>query len=179
MPTNKNLNIYLFLLKLAKEYIKESIDNFEDRKNLTPMPDDYNRLYYSINYHMFAFSQLMYCIFERLNSDYSSDKKEIEKFFKESRSAVYSTIIIANNIKHGKFDLTPLEAITIQVDEYPKPVKVIKHRADRVLTVNDKNSKELELLLENKKLKGAEISKIFEKSYEELIFFLDLKKYGY
>lgn len=177
MPPNKHLNIYVFLLKLAKEYIKESIDNFENRKNLMLIQNDYDRLHYSINYHMFAFSQLMYCIFERLKSDYPSDKKEIEKFFNKSGSAVYSTIIIANNIKHGKFDLTAVEAITIHVDQYHKPIKVIKHRADRVLTVNDKNSKKLELLLENKKLKGSEIGKIFEKSYEELIIFLDLKKY--
>jgi len=169
----------MFLLKLAKEYIKESIDNFEDKKNITPMPEDYHKLHYSIDYHIFTFSQLMYCIFERLESDYPGDKKEIEKFFKKKGSAIYGTIIIANNIKHGELDLAPIEAITVQVDRYDKPIKVTRHKADRILTVNDKNNTKLELSLENKELKGAKISKIFEKSYEELINFLDLKKYDY
>ena len=34
MFPNKHLNKYMFLLKLAKEHIKESIDNFEDKKNI-------------------------------------------------------------------------------------------------------------------------------------------------
>ena len=179
MPSNRNLNIYVFLLKLSKDYIKQSIDDYENRKHLAILTDDYHKLYYAINYHMFTSSQLMYCIYERLEIDYPSNKKEIEKFFKRSGNAVYSVIIIANNIKHGQFDLTPIESITVEVDDYSKPIKVTHHKAVRILTTNEKNNKEIELLLENKKLKGEKISQIFEKSYEELVSFLDLNKYEY
>lgn len=156
-----NINVYMYLLWLSKKYIAESIKKYQNKSSKAT---NHNKLYYTIDYHMFTFTQLFYTIHERLKKQYPKDHQKIKDFFNSRGGAVNR---LANNLKHGDTMLNSLEIFKVNFDKRRK-VTSTKHQTDR--TINDP---------QNEKLKNKHLSRIFEQADIELVKFCKENNYKF
>lgn len=154
----------MYLLFLSKKYIVESIKGYQKESAKTR---NYHKLYYTIDYHMFVFTQLLYTIHERLKRKYPKDRQKIKKFFKSKSNIVGAVNQLANNLKHDDTKLNSEEIFNVTLGKHNKVIDV-KHQIDRV--INDKK---------NKILKNKSLSKIFEQADIEVVKFCTKNNYKF
>jgi len=157
-----NINVYMYLLLLSRKYIIKAIKKYQKRSS---MAKDYHKLYYTIDYHMFTFTQILYAISERLKKEYPKDYLKLKKFFKSK--TVGAVTQLANNLKHDDTKLNSKEIFNISLGKHNK-VTNIKRQIDR--SINDKK---------NKILKNRNLSQIFEQADIELVEFLKENNYKF
>jgi len=169
MATTNRINVYMYLLELSREYISSAINEYDNNSGKNGYEE-----YYKIDYHIFAFTQLLYTIKERLKTEYVTDKKEIEQFFSESPNSTTILKDLANALKHKNgINLGAVACFDIELNSINKSSKVKSVKSDRMVCSYCKS------INIDHALKGVTLSELIEKVFIEVKEFLDDKKYDY
>ena len=73
---NRKINVYMYFLLLSKNCIEEAVKKHKSHsKN-----KNYYNLPYTIDYHMFAFTQLLYTLKERLKKRILKTQRKLKIF---------------------------------------------------------------------------------------------------
>jgi len=170
---NNRINEYVYLLKLSKDFFVQSLDEYNSKKQKIEL-SEYHRLYYHRKYHVFAYSQLMYTLYERLKSESATNQKHnIEGLFRNSEKSTVRKVcsLFANMVKHSKqknsVNISPIQRIKInfttsKVDVGPEGLTLT--------SLEDSHIMHPDLL-------NVDLLSLVEESYNELLVFL--KNEGY
>lgn len=175
--SNYRINEYVYLLKLAKDFFVDSLEEYNQRDTEAVQLAEYHKLYYQRKYHAFAYSQLMYVLYERLKEEASSDSKNIklEQVFKRDKKSAVRKVcaLFAQKVKHVKQDdavnISPISFLEINF-----PDGEVTFKPESLTLSSISGSTQL-----SEELKNTNLLELINKSYDELLEFLKIEGYDY
>jgi hypothetical protein len=165
--TKNEINKFIYLLFLSKNFIRQALNDY-NLNHESATKDEDHKLHYTIDYHMYSFTQLLYTIRERLKNEYPKEGEIIKKYFGSKTNNIGAINKLANALKHNSTYFTDQQNIEIVLDESNAVLSVDASRNDR--TIHD----EFDDRLKNKKL-----SSMFEEAYTELVQFCEERNYEF
>jgi len=175
--SNNRINEYVYLLKLSRDFLGESIDEYNSARGKEVELSQYHCLYYQRKYHAFAYSQLMYALYERLKCEVSSGQKAetIKQFFKKNKTSAVRKVcsLFANKVKHAKgkqsVNISPSQNLEISIS-----TEEITVGPEKLTLTLVEDSQRI-----HPDLRSADVLELIKKSYDELLQFLEEEGYEY